>query len=82
MSYQAMNYARLYLHVNEFNTLFDEINRIDDSRRALASLIGQCDDLQTNDCQHLHGLMTFLQDHQDSLTGRLHQLYVQRGWVE
>jgi len=27
----------------------------------------------------LQALMNFLQDHQDSLTGRLHQIYVQRG---
>jgi len=79
MSFSPINYAKLYLHLNEFNPLFDEINRIDDARRAIATLIGQADDIQTNDCHHLQSLMNFLQDHQDSLTGRLHQIYVQRG---
>jgi len=71
-----INYSTLYSGIDKFVDLFDEMNRIDDGRRALATLIGQCDDLQTHDCQSIQALLNLLQDHQDSLSGRLHQLYL------
>ena len=71
-----INYTILYANIESFADLFDEMNRIDDGRRALATLIGQSDDIQTHDCQQIQTLLNLLQDHQDSLSGRLYQLYV------